>query len=197
MLVGLPRQARLGVPRVGVSAAEVFPAVHALALCGTLKQLPGDSAKLEAAGLVRSTSDGFMLTAVGHSRHRALLAHERATIDIQLLGIVYERFPDVARRLTKLESSLHGVDGSPPKRLVEELGTIIDALEGILLRSADAAPRFAGYITRLQEARRQVVEGHFDYAFGLQVESAATVVRELHEDYLQTLGRGYEEEELP
>jgi hypothetical protein len=179
---------------VGVSAIEVFPAVHALALRGTLKRLPGDSTELEAAGLVRSTSDGFTLTAVGHNRHRALLAHERATIDIPLLGIVYERFPEVARRLKKLESSSHVADGSTHRRLVDELGTIIDALEPILLRSAEAAPRFAGYITRLQETRRRVVEGDFEYAFGLQVESAATVVRELHEDYLQTLGRGYEEE---
>jgi hypothetical protein len=182
---------------VGVSAAEVFPSVHALALRGTLTHLPGDPSELEAAGLVQSTAEGFMLTPEGHSRHRALLARERATIDLGLLGIVYERFHTAALRLRKLESSWRVAEGAPSKRLVGELYTIVDAVEAILMRSAEVAPRFADYSARLQEATRRVASGDSEYAFGAGVESAAIVVRELHEDYLQTLGRGYEQQEIP
>jgi hypothetical protein len=66
--------------------------------------LPGDSGELEAAGLVRSSPDGFTLTEVGYSRHRALLDSERATIDVALLGIAYERFPAAVRRLRTIDS---------------------------------------------------------------------------------------------
>jgi hypothetical protein len=169
--------------------------VHVLALRGSLKQLPGDSDEFEAAGLVRSTPDGFTLTDAGHRHHRALFEQERAALDIGLLGIVYERFPAVARRLKTLESRWYRTDDAARRKLVRELGVIVDDMEPILRRSAKVAPRFGTYIPRLRDAELRLTGGELDYAFDQRVESIHTVMRELQEDYLQTLGRGYEQDE--
>jgi hypothetical protein len=169
--------------------------VHVLALRGSLKQLPGDSDQFEAAGLVRSTPDGFTLTEAGHRHHRALFERDRDGLDTGLLGIVYERFPAVARRCKRLESRWRQADCGAHRELVGELSSIVEELEPILRRSADVAPRFATYIARLRDAEHRISKGHLDYAFDGGVESIHTIVLELHEDYLQTLGRGYEQDE--
>ena len=171
---------------------EEFPTVHVLALRGSLKQLPGDSREFEAAGLVRSTTDGFTLTEAGHRHHRTLLEQERAALDIGLLGIIYERFPAVRQRLNTVGSRWHASDDRARRRLVGEVLGIVDDVEPILRRSAEVVPRFAGYIGRLEEAKERVIEGNLNYAIDPGVESIQTVLRELEEDYLQTLGRGYE-----
>jgi hypothetical protein len=171
---------------------DVFPTVHVLALRGSLRQLPGDSDEFEAAGLVQSTPDGFTLTEAGHRHHRALFEQERAALDIGLLGIVYERFPALARRLKTLESRWSRTDEAARRKLVRELVSIVDDMEPILRRSAELAPRFGAYIGRLRDAKLRVTKGDLEYAFGDGVESINTVLRELHEDYLQTLGRGYD-----
>jgi hypothetical protein len=173
----------------------VFPAVHALALRGSLKQLPGDADEVEATGLVRSTSDGFTLTEAGHRQHRTLLAQERAAVDIGLLGIIYEGFPAVGPRLKTFESRWHAANDHAHRRLVGELVGLVDDVEPVLRRSAEVVPRFARYIARLQEAKARLAEGNLNYAIDPDVESVRTVLRELEEDYLQTLGRGYDQED--
>src|SRR3981081_3446528 len=130
------RNREIKEPEVGVDPNDVFPTVHVLALRGSLKQLPGDSGEFEAAGLVRSTPDGFTLTDAGHRHHRALFEQERAALDIGLLGIVYERFPAVARRLKTLESRSYRTDDAARRKLVRELGVIVDDMEPILRRSS-------------------------------------------------------------
>jgi hypothetical protein len=180
---------------VGVNHDDLFPTVHVLALRGSLKQLPGDSEEFEAAGLVRSTPDGFTLTEAGHRHHRALFEQERAALNIGLLGIVYEPFPAIARRLKRLESRWYSTDERPRRKLVRQLGLIIDDVEPILRRSATIAPRFMAYIARLRDAELRLTHGDLDYGFNHRVESIHTILRELHEDYLQTLGRGYDQDE--
>jgi hypothetical protein len=169
--------------------------MHTLALRGTLRQLPSDAGEFEPAGLVRSTPDGFTLTDAGYRHHRALLEQERAQLDIGMLGIIYERFPAVVRRLRTIESRWQAADDVGRRRLVPEFGAIVDDVEPILRRSADVAPRFEDYVTRLREARRRLAAGAVDYAVDPGVESIHTILAELHEDYLQTLGRGYELED--
>jgi hypothetical protein len=178
-----------------LSPRDAFAAVHTLALRGSIKQLPRDAAEFEAAGLVRSTPEGFTLTDAGHRHHRALFEQERAELDIGMLGMIYERFPAVARRLRTTESRWQAADDGGRRRLVRELGGIVDDLEPILRRSAEVAPRFNDYIPRLRGAKRRLAEGEMDYAVDPGVESIHTILHELHEDYLQTLGRGYEQED--
>jgi hypothetical protein len=178
-----------------VDSNEEFPTVHVLALRGSLKQLPGDSGEFEAAGLIRSTTDGFTLTEAGHRHHRTLLERERAALDIGLLDIIYEAFPAVGRRLKRIELRWQAADDRARRRLVGELVGIVDDVKPILCRSAEVVSRFEGYITRLHEAKARLTEGDLNYAVDPEVESIHTVLRELEEDYLQTLGRGYELEE--
>jgi hypothetical protein len=86
-------------------------------------------------------------------------------------------------------------DDRERRGLVGELAAIVDDVEPILRRSAEVVPRFADYIGRLEEAKARFTEGNLNYAIDPGVESIQTVLRELEEDYLQTLGRGYEQEE--
>ena len=132
--------------------AEVFPAVHALALRGSLKHLPGDGRQLEAAGLICSTPGGFILTDSGHRLHRTLSERERATIDVGLFDIVSEPLPAAWRRLTTLERRWNAADAAQRRRLISELVAIVEEVQPTLRRSAEVAPRFADYIARLREA---------------------------------------------
>jgi hypothetical protein len=178
-----------------VDSNKEFSTVHVLALRGSLKQLPGDGGEFEEAGLVRSTTDGFILTEAGHRHHRTLLERERAALDIGLLGIIYEGFPTVGRRLRRIALRWRAADDRARRRLVGELLGIVDDVEPILRRSADVVSRFEGYITRLHEAKARVTDGDLNYAVDPKVDSIHTILSELEEDYLQTLGRGYELEE--
>jgi hypothetical protein len=166
--------------------------VHALALRGSLKRLPGDSGEFEAAGLVRSTPGGFTLTELGHRHHRALIEQERASLDVGLLSVIYERFPAVARRLDSVARPRYSTDQAGRRRLLRELAGIVDDVEPILRRSAKLVPRFESYVARLRNAELRLANGDLDYAFDSGVESVHTILRELHEDYLQTLGQGYD-----
>ena len=176
--------------------AEVFPAVHALALRGSLRRLPGDGRRLEAAGLVCSTPGGFILTDSGHRLHRALSQYERATIDVGLLDIVSEPLPAAWRRAKTLEPRWNGGDAAERRRLIRELVAIVDEVQPTLRECAKVVPRFGGYIARLREAGRRLLDGELDYAFDPAVESIASVWRELHEDYLQMLGYAQEPESI-
>jgi hypothetical protein len=109
--------------------------------------------------------------------------------------MIYDRFPAVARRLRTTESRWQAADDGGRRRLVRELRGIVDDVEPILRRSAEVAPRFDDYIPRLREAKLRLAEGEMDYAVDPGVESIHTILHELHEDYLQTLGRGYEQED--
>jgi hypothetical protein len=176
--------------------AEVFPAVHALALRGSLKHLPGDGRQLEAAGLICSTPYGFTLTDSGHRLHRTLSEQERATIDVALLDIVSEPLLAAWRRVKMLEPRWNAADVSERRRLISELAAIVEEIQPALRRTAEIAPRFGDYIARLRAAERRLLDGELDYAFDPAVESIATVWRELHEDNLQTLGYAQESENI-
>jgi hypothetical protein len=180
---------------IGIDPKLEFPTVHALAVRGCLKALPGDSGEFEAAGLVRATPRGFTLTDLGHRHHRALIEQERASLDIGLLSVIYDQFPAIARRVDTFAAPTHATNQTGRRRLVPELAEIVDDVEPILRRSAKLAPRFEDYIARLRDAELRLADGDLDYAFNSDTESIQTIMRELHEDYLQTLGRGYDQDD--
>ena len=167
--------------------------MHTLALRGSVRHLPREAREFEAAGLVCATPDGFTLTAAGHRCHRALLEEERARLDIGLLDILFERFGPIARRLDALESRWRASKPPARRKLVGELLAVVDELEPVLQRSGHVAPRFGAYIERLESARRCVLAGDLDRAFDDPVDSIRAVCGDVHEDYLQTLGEGYDE----
>jgi hypothetical protein len=175
-----------------LASADVFPAVHALALRGSLRDVPGGHAELEAAGLVRLTSEGFTLTQAGYSRHRALLEEERATIDVSLLGVAYERFSSVARQVKAIAARRKPASEAARRRYATELSEAADALDSVLQRTIALAPRFGPYIDRLSNAR-QAGLGDCETA---DRDSIFAIIRDLEEDYLQTLGRGYDHPDI-
>jgi hypothetical protein len=179
-----------------LSEAAVFRAIHALALRGRLVRLPVEPDELLATGLVQSAPDGFTLTDLGHRRHRALLEGERATLDTGRLGITCARIPAVARRLRAVSRRWEAGDLASNRELIDEVCRIVDDVEPILRNSTSIAPRFGDYIPRLEDSRQRLRAGDLDYALAPTVESIGTVCRELHEDYLQTLGWAPESDEL-
>jgi hypothetical protein len=175
---------------------DAFPTVHTLALRGSLKRPAGDLGALEAAGLIRREPDGFTLTDSGHRLHRTLSEQERARLDLGLLAIVSEPLPDAWRRVKTLEPRWNGSDAAERRRLIRDLVAIVEEVQPTLRRCANVAPRFGDYIARLREAERRLLDGQLEYAFEAAVESIATVWRELHEDFLQTLGYAQESESI-
>jgi hypothetical protein len=99
------------------------------------------------------------------------------------------------QRLNAVQSRWDTTDGDESLQLIRELAGMIEDVERLLRSSAKVAPRFESYIARLRVAELRVSNGGLDYAFGADVESIRTIMRELHEDYLQTIGRGYEPDE--
>jgi hypothetical protein len=178
------------------SAADTFAALHGLALRGAVRQLPEASDGLVRDGLVRSTSNGYELTELGHRQHRALFEIERQRIDLGLLEMAYARLPGLTRRLRDLSVDWDAGDEPARGRMVGRLCAIIDEVELILRRSAAVAPRFASYGPRLDTAKYLLLDSDQRYAFGSEVESILTVWREMTEDYLQTLGCGHDEDDL-
>jgi hypothetical protein len=175
---------------------DTFGVVHALALRGALPRLPPGTDGLVREGLVHATPRGFELTAVGHSRHRALLERERRTLDLGRLSMAYARLPAVTRRLRDVMLEWEANDEPARRPMVGQLCGVIEDVEPILHRSAAVAPRFAGYRLRLAAARSELLACEVPAALGSRVESILAIWREMTEDYLQTLGFGHEQVDL-
>jgi hypothetical protein len=116
-------------------AGDAFTVLHSLAIRGTVSYLPEGSDALVQGGLVRSTSAGYELTALGHGRHRALLEIERRALDLELLEMTYERLLALTRRLRDILIELEVGSEAARRRLVVRLCSVVDAAEPILGRS--------------------------------------------------------------
>jgi hypothetical protein len=177
-------------------ASDTFTVLHSLAIRGTVSHLPEGSDALVQSGLIRSTSGGYELTALGHGRHRGLLEIERRALDLELLEMTYELLPAVTRRLRDILIEWEAGDEPGRRRLVGRLCSAVDAAERTLGRSAAVAPRFASYKPRLDAARNRLLDGELEYAHGPDLESILAVWREMNEDYLQTLGLAHDVDDL-
>ena len=172
-----------------------FGAIHSIALRGRVPRLESGSERLVEAGLVRPVAGGFQLTELGYSRHRALLAQERETLDLSRLALASGPMPALARALRRVQASfaLPGRPAAPARRrLVQELCALVDDTTPVLRRTATLVPRFAEYTPRLDAAVAMLRAGDNAYAFGPDVDSIGAVWTEFHEDLLQTLGRGHD-----
>jgi hypothetical protein len=168
--------------------------LHPLALRGSLAEPAGDLEIIAAAGLVIETPAGWMLTEAGTARHAALLEAEPAALDAAALGAIYERFLAANGPFKALNTRWQSADEDGRWVLAGELAEIVDRVEPVLRRTTEQLPRFGGYGARLQAALAKVQEGEFEWVTSVQCDSLHTVWMELHEDYLQTLGRSREQE---
>lgn len=183
-----------GFPELSEGAFDEVPlaALHPLALRGSLKE--GDFAACAAAGLAVETPAGWMLTEAGTTRHAELLRAEVAALDVDALAPVYERFLAANGPFKALTTRWQSADEDARWALVGELADLVGRVEPALERTTAVLPRYAGYAPRLQAALQRVEAGEFEWVTSVQVESLHTVWMELHEDYLQTLGRSREAE---
>jgi hypothetical protein len=145
------------------------------------------------ADLLLHTPAGYLLTELGHARHDELLAAERAGLDTDRLGQIYERFLAVNGPM-KSASAKPVADDDARFELLGELGEIVERAGSSLKRTTDLVPRFGGYAGRLDEALQKAEDGEWEYLTSPKVDSVHTVWMEIHEDYLQTLGRSREAE---
>ncbi|HEY1971790.1 MAG TPA: hypothetical protein VGH89_27790, partial [Pseudonocardia sp.] len=190
------------VPESGLGAAatvdaQALPVLHTLALRGNLAELPA-SAQVHAdtlldADLVAETPAGYLLTDAGHRRHAELLATERAGLDLDRLGQIYQRFLAVNGPM-KAASAKPATDDDTKFELLGAISELVKRAGSALRRTAELLPRFDAYQPRLTEALRRAEDGQWEYLVSPKVDSVHTVWMEIHEDYLQTLGRSREEE---
>lgn len=192
-LMGTGNPPLQGEPDVDTEA--VYPALHRLALRGSLPEVDG-AAELEGAGLIVSTPAGALLSEQGHALHGRLLDQERAALDLDQLGSIYERFLAANSPMKDASSRWQTLaeDDDARFELLGELGDLVERVQPVLSRTAETVPRFADHRTRLEEAFAKAEEGDHEYVTAPGVESVHTVWMEIHEDYLQTLGRSREEE---
>jgi hypothetical protein len=196
----MPRLFLMGTGHPAIQRAadpeQHFSALHALAVRGLLASIAGDAAALETAGLVASTPGGYLLTEDGHAAHDKLLAREREGLDGERVSAIYERFL-AANVPMKAACTRWQVTSDGDDARFEVIGELTDCVERAtpaLERTAELLPRFSGYLPRLREALAKAEAGEHDYAVSPQVDSVHTVWMEIHEDYLQTLGRSREAE---
>ncbi|HZZ48772.1 MAG TPA: PEP-utilizing enzyme [Pseudonocardia sp.] len=189
---GLVPDTGLGsAPTVG---AEALPALHAVALRGSLTEIPdGKADSLLDADLITHTQAGYLLTESGHRRHDELLTQERDGLDTERLGRFYERFL-AANGPMKAASARPAQDEDARFALLEELEELVERITPALRRSTELLPRFGSYQPRLRDALRRAEDGDWTYLTSPKVDSVHTVWMECHEDYLQTLARSREAE---
>ena len=172
-----------------------FGLVHTLALRSSASPLPPGGELLISRGLAEPSGTGFLLTSNGYRLHRALLDRERAAIDITTFGMVYAPVAALSRRLNGLASHWREVPGDRPE-LAKSFDSFVSLADAPLRRAAAIVPRFESYLPRLLAADRRLREGDLRFAVDGDVDSIVVTWADLHEDYLQTLGRGHEMEAL-
>jgi hypothetical protein len=170
--------------------------LHRLALRGMLPELGegADAEMLEKSGLIWSTPQGFLITEEGLAKHEALLSAERASLDLDSLKPVYERFLSANGQFKSLNIKWLDADEDGKWALVDKLSALVRRIEPSLASTVEVLPRFAGYQPRLAAAMAAVEDGKFEMLTAPQLDSVHTVWMELHEDYLRTLGISREEE---
>jgi hypothetical protein len=171
-----------------------FAALHALALRGSLPELPGDAAALEAAGLAVSTPAGWLLTDAGTAGHARLLEEERAALDRAAIAPAYERFLAVNGPFKGLCAEWQSAGEDRRAELLGQLEDLVERIQPALRRTAAHLPRFERYGARLTTAMRTAADGDHDHVLSPRHESVHTVWMELHEDYLLTQGISREQE---
>lgn len=178
----------------GAFSEVALDELHPIALRGSVAAPDADAEALAAAGLAIRTPAGWMLTEAGAARHAALLEAERAALDLEAIGAVYDRFLAANGPFKALNARWQSVGEDARWALTGELAELVARVEPALRRTVEVLPRFAGYGPRLRAALEKVEAGDFDHVTSVRVDSLHTVWMELHEDYLLTLGRSREAE---
>jgi hypothetical protein len=174
-----------------------FEALHAIRVGGMHAAKPDNAEELAERGLIFVTPVGCMLTEKGQQHHGELLERQRADIDVEAVGALYERFLAV-NQPTKSKCSewqtLADDEFDRRYMIATDLQDILERVSTTIIRTSEHLPRFAGYPPRMKTALDRVLEGEQEFLTSPKVESFHNVWMECHEDYLLTLGISREEE---
>ena len=174
-----------------------FETLHAIRVGGLHAERPADADELAARGLIFISPVGCMLTDEGTQLHTTLLDEHRATVDLDAVRALYDRFLAVNQPTkTKCAEWQRLADDDEEGRfmIVTDLQDTLERVTTTLVRTSAVLPRFSAYAPRLRTALDKVVEGDSEYLTGPRVASFHNIWMECHEDYLLTLGISREEE---
>jgi PEP-utilising enzyme, mobile domain len=186
--------ARVGETQHPELDEDAFAVLHRLKIKGMADELGHWATGLEEDGLVCSTHAGFVLTPQGHEHHSELLVVERTRIDTDALASSYGRFLALNEPLKRLSSRWQSAAEEDRFALVGEVSELIERAEPALRRASEIAPRFGPYLPRLRTACERLERGEHEWMTDPRIDSVHTVWMEIHEDFLQTLGRSREDE---
>lgn len=174
-----------------------FEPLHAIRVGGMHAPKPDDAEALAERGLLFVSPVGCMLTEKGTQLHSELIEQQRADLDVEAIGALYQRFLAV-NQPTKSKCAawqkLADDDFDQRFMIATDLQDILERVSTTITRTAEHLPRFAGYPPRMKTALDRVLEGESEYLTSPKVESFHNVWMECHEDYLLTLGISREEE---
>lgn len=149
-------------------------------------------------GLCSESGPSLRLTPAGKERLSALLDTERAEIDQQRLGGLYEEFETANTELKSIVTAWQMKDEDTPndhtdaeydRAVVDRLRGLHTGFSPLLERIVDAVPRLATYPVRFDNALDRVVAGEHQYVARPILDSYHTVWFELHEELIGLLGR--------
>ena len=174
-----------------------FEPLHAIRVGGMHAPKPDNAEELAERGLLFVSPVGCMLTEKGTQLHSELIEQQRADLDVEAVGALYERFLAV-NQPTKSKCAewqkLADDDFDQRFMIATDLQDILERVSTTITRTSEHLPRFAGYPPRMKTALDRVLEGESEYLTSPKVESFHNVWMECHEDYLLTLGISREEE---
>lgn len=152
-----------------------------------------------AAGYVKATPRGVLLTPSGLSRHREILAAQVGGSAQSVLERSYARFlqvnDTVKATCSRWQLAAPSADEDDLLKTVDELGSSLSRVGPSLITAGVEHPRFGRYRDRLEEALEGATKGDRDEIASPTKDSFHTVWFECHEDFLVSLGRDRGEEE--
>lgn len=171
--------------------------VSALDVASSLGLDPADVAeqvqRLAANGLVKEMPTGLKVTPEGKDRLAALLAAERATIDMTAIKAIYEDFLPINSASKEIftawqlrpdgEMNDH-TDADYDAAVLANLTAVHEQVLPLVTRAATVVPRAARYADRLSDAQRRYASGDTAYVTRPIIDSYHTVWFELHEDLI-------------
>jgi hypothetical protein len=183
-----------GLPPAPPVDPAALPALHPLAIKGSQAAAPERADDLIDAGLITRSKAGYMLTEAGQRTHEQWLTDERASLDIERLGTLYDRFLSANGPMKAACAKSVSFQGGDWHGVLEEVTAAVARVEPALRRTAEMLARFSAYQPRLAAGLERANAGEWEFLTSTQVDSLHTVWMEIHEDYLQTLGRSREAE---
>ena len=149
---------------------------------------------LESEGLISSGGGFYGLSEEGEIRRLAALDAERASVEAEVLEVLYAEFLQVDADFKRLVTQAQLGDAST-ENVFLELAALHEPFRELVSRVMDLVPRLVRYGPRFDMAFEQLRVGDRRYLASPLVDSYHTLWFELHEELIQLSGRTRASEE--